>query len=48
MSPLLYKLYTHDCIPAHNSNIFIKFEDDTTVVGLIHNNNEYAYRDEIQ
>ncbi|XP_067084763.1 uncharacterized protein [Osmerus mordax] len=29
------------------SNIWIKFADDTTVVGLIHNNDESAYRDEI-
>lgn len=26
----------------------MKFADDTTVVGLIHNNDESAYRDEIQ
>ncbi len=47
LSPLLYTLYTHDCATTHDSNIIIKFADDTTVVGLIHNNNESAYRDEI-
>ncbi len=35
LSPLLYTLYTYDCIPAHHSNTIIKSADDTTVVGLI-------------
>lgn len=48
LSPLLYTLYTHDCTPIHDSNIIIKFADDTTVAGLIHNNDESAYRDEVQ
>ncbi len=48
LSPLLYILYTHDCTPIHDSNIVIKFADDTTVLGLIHNNDKSAYRDEIQ
>ncbi len=33
LSPLLFTLLTHDCTPSHNSNLFIKFADDTTVVG---------------
>ncbi|KAK3526903.1 hypothetical protein QTP86_004696 [Hemibagrus guttatus] len=48
LSPLLYSLCTHDCVPRHNSNIFIKYADDTTGVGRISNNNESAYREEIQ
>ena len=47
LSPMLYTLYTHDCAPIHSSNIFVKFADDTTVVGLIHNNDESAYREEV-
>ena len=35
LSPLLYTLITHDCMPRHDSNTIIKFADDTTVVGLI-------------
>ncbi len=35
--PPLFTLLTHDCTPSHNSNLFIKFADDTTVVGLISN-----------
>ncbi|KAK3518498.1 hypothetical protein QTP70_001480 [Hemibagrus guttatus] len=48
LSPLLYSLFTHDCVLWHNSNIFIKYVDDTTVVGRISNNDESAYREEIQ
>ena len=45
LSPLLYSLFTHDCMAKHTSNSFIKFSDDTTVIGLITNNNETAYRE---
>ncbi|KAK3546959.1 hypothetical protein QTP86_005536 [Hemibagrus guttatus] len=48
LSPLLYSLFIHGCVPRHNSNIFIKYADDTTVVGLISNNDKLAYREEIQ
>ncbi len=47
LSPLLFTLLTHDCTPSHNSNIFIKFADDTTVVGLISNRDETNYRSEV-
>ncbi|KAK3548327.1 hypothetical protein QTP70_010187 [Hemibagrus guttatus] len=33
LSPLLYSLFTHDCVPMHISNIFIKYAVDPTVVG---------------
>jgi hypothetical protein len=42
LSPLLSSLFTHDCTAKHNSNTIIKFADDTTVVGLIIDNNETA------
>jgi hypothetical protein len=45
LSPILYSLLTHDCMPRHNSNTIIKFADDTTVVGLITYNDETAYRE---
>jgi hypothetical protein len=32
LSPLLYSLYTHDCMARHDSNTIIKFADDTTVL----------------
>ncbi|KAK3527913.1 hypothetical protein QTP86_011457 [Hemibagrus guttatus] len=47
LSPLLDSLFTHDCVPRHNSNIFIKYADDTTVV-RISNSDDSAYRGEIQ
>ncbi|KAL3058249.1 hypothetical protein OYC64_010426 [Pagothenia borchgrevinki] len=48
LSPLLYSIFTHDCTPVHGSNTIIKYADDTTVIGLIHNNDETAYRVEVQ
>ncbi|KAF0026073.1 hypothetical protein F2P81_020810 [Scophthalmus maximus] len=48
LSPFLYSLFTHDCRPVHGSNTIIKFADDTTVIGLISNNDETAYREEVQ
>ena len=48
LSPLLYSLFTHDCVAKHASNLIIKFADDTTVVGLITNDDETAYREEVR
>nr|AAW27349.1 SJCHGC04625 protein [Schistosoma japonicum] len=48
LSHLLYSLFTHDCVAMHASNSIIKFADDTTVVGLITNNDEMAYREEVR
>ena len=48
LSPLLYSLFTHDCAARHDSNTIIKFADDTTVVGLITDNDETAYRVEVR
>ena len=47
LSPLLYSLFTHDCMARHGSNT-IKFADDTTVVGLITDNDKTAYREEVR
>ncbi|KAI3363944.1 hypothetical protein L3Q82_001522 [Scortum barcoo] len=48
LSPLLYSLFTHDCMAAHSSNTIIKFADDTTVIGLITGDDETAYREEVR
>ncbi len=48
LSPLLYSLYTHDCVSSHSSTSIIKFADDTVVLGLISNNDETAYLDEVE
>ncbi|MCJ8742393.1 hypothetical protein PDJAM_G00081580 [Pangasius djambal] len=48
LSPFLYSLFTHDCKPVYGSNSIIKFADDTTVIGLISDNNESDYRAEVE
>ena len=48
LSPLLYSLFTHDCVAMHASNSIIKFVDVTIAVGLITNNDETAYREEVR
>ncbi len=47
-SLLLYSLYTHDCVSSHRSTSIIKFADDTVVLGLISNNDETTYLDEVE
>ena len=47
LSPLLYSLFTHDCMARHDSNTVITFADNTTVVGLITDNNETDYKEEV-
>ena len=42
LSPLLYSLFT--CMATDDSNTIIKFADDITVVGLITDDDETAYR----
>ncbi|KAK3567739.1 hypothetical protein QTP86_024061 [Hemibagrus guttatus] len=46
--PLLYSLYTYECVATTNSTKIIKFADDTVVVRLISDNNEMAYLEEIR
>ncbi len=48
LSPLLYSLYTHDCVSSHRSTSVVKFADDTVVLGLVSNNDEAAYLDEVE
>ncbi len=47
LSPLLYSLYTHDCTATNSSNVIVKFANDTTVIGLINENDKTAYREEV-
>ncbi len=46
LSPLLSSLYTH--MSPHSSTSIVKFADDTVVLGLISNNDETAYLDEVE
>lgn len=47
LSPLLYILYTHDCLPHNLANLIIKYGDDTPVVGLVLNWNDLAQKNEV-
>ncbi len=38
----------HDCVSSHSSTSIIKFADDTVVLGLINNDDETAYLDEVE
>ena len=35
LSPLLYSLFTNDCVSHHSSVPLLKFADDTTLIGLV-------------
>ncbi|KAK3566673.1 hypothetical protein QTP86_002953 [Hemibagrus guttatus] len=49
LSPLLFSLYTNDCTSTDPSVKLLKFEDDTTIIGLIQDeSDESAYRQEIE
>ncbi len=48
LSPLLYSLYTHHCVSSHSSTSIVTFSDDTVVLGLISNNDETTYLDEVE
>ncbi|KAK3529297.1 hypothetical protein QTP70_027733 [Hemibagrus guttatus] len=44
LSPLLFSLYTNGCTSGHQSVKLLKFADDTTLIGLISDVDESAYR----
>ena len=46
LSPLLYYLFTNDCISHHSSVPLLMFADDTTIVGLVSDSDESEYRQE--
>ncbi|KAI4878032.1 hypothetical protein NFI96_008451 [Prochilodus magdalenae] len=48
LSPFLYSLYTYDCVATSSSTTIVKFADDTVVLGLISNNDERAYLEEMK
>uniref|UniRef100_A0A8C2CQ77 Reverse transcriptase domain-containing protein n=1 Tax=Cyprinus carpio TaxID=7962 RepID=A0A8C2CQ77_CYPCA len=48
LSPLLFSLYTNDCTSKDPSVKLLKFADDTTVIGLIQDGDESAYRQEVE
>jgi hypothetical protein len=48
LSPLLYSLFTHNCVATHDSNILIKFADNTAMLGLITDGDGTAYKEEVR
>ncbi len=48
LSPLLFSLYTNDCTSKDPSVKLLKFADDSTLIGLIQNRDESAYRQEVK
>ena len=48
LSPSLCSLFTNDSMSSEPSVVMIKFSDDTTLEGLIHNSDESAYRGEVE
>ena len=47
LSPLLFTLFTNDCVSSDPSVLVFKFSDDTTVEGLITDGDESGYRGEV-
>ena len=47
LSPILYTLFTHDCVASDKDNIILKFADDTAVIGHITAGDEASYRREV-
>ncbi len=47
LSPLLFSLYTNDCTSKDPSVKLLKFSDDTTLISLIQDGDESAYRQEV-
>ncbi|KAL0148310.1 hypothetical protein M9458_056372 [Cirrhinus mrigala] len=48
LSPLLFSLYTNDCTSKDPSVKLLKFPDDTTLISLIQDGEESAYREEVE
>ncbi len=48
LSPLLFSLYTNDCTSKDPSVKLLKFADDTTLIGLIQDGEESAYKQEVK
>ncbi len=48
LSPLLFSHYTNDCTSKDPSVKLLKFADGTTLIGLIQDGDESAYRQEVK
>lgn len=48
LSPLLFTLFTNDCVSSDSSVKILKFSDDTTLIGLVSDGDESLYREEVR
>ena len=48
LSPLLFTLFTNNCVSLDPSVLVVRFSDDTTVVGLIKDGDERGYRGKVE
>ncbi len=48
LSPLLFSLYTNDCTSKDPCVKLLKFADDTTLISLIQDSDESAYRQQVK
>lgn len=48
LSPLLFTLYTSDCLSINADCKMLKYADDTVIIGKIKSNNENLYRDQVK
>lgn len=48
LSLLLHSLYSHYCVALHRPNSIVKFAENMVVLGLITNNNDRAYMEEVE
>ncbi len=48
LSTLLFSMYKNDCTSKDPSVKLLKFADDTTLIGLIQDDDESAYRQEVK
>ena len=47
LSPSLYSIFTFDCEALDENSLIVKFADDTTEAGLITNDNESLYFEQV-
>ena len=48
LSPALFTIYTNDCSSESDNCVIVKYADDTVILGLISDENEVSYRQEIE
>ncbi|KAK3518144.1 hypothetical protein QTP70_033239, partial [Hemibagrus guttatus] len=48
LNPFLNSLFNHNCVTKHSYNLIFNFADETTILGLITDGDETAYRDDVR